>query len=257
MTPHPKQSLHRAVSSLHSKTAEQMSDSNRRRPGSRKRTIAFGVLLAIAVTSVVLQVLASEHRWTPAVEKEGSDIGKKYSQDGGGDSGDGEIEAGGGEGSNGDTAAGSGNDHHQLLEHPAADIADLGVGDGDSDRESATTNLISELRVDRRFRGQRTGKPPRTKEEKYVARSSAGPFGWGTDWSIGVAVPVVVGEAEEDGEEGEEGRELEEDVIKPPWCATPQNRSFVDFVYAKRGRVDPHNRVRTQRWGCVHVCSTG
>ncbi|CAN0009841.1 unnamed protein product, partial [Sphacelaria rigidula] len=193
MTPHPKQSLHRAVSPRHSQTTEQMSDSNRRRLGSanRKGTIVFGVLLAVAVTSVVLQVLTSEHRWTPVAEREGNNMGAKYGQDGSSGGGDGDFEDGGGESADHNITAGSGNDHNQLLE------------------PSATETFISKLGVDRRFRGQKTGKPPRTREEKYVARSSAGPFGWGTDWATAVAVPVVV------GNDGEAGGVLEEDVIKP------------------------------------------
>lgn len=61
-----------------------------------------------------------------------------------------------------------------------------------------------------------------------------GPFGWGTDWIVGVGLPGP-------------GGGLAEDVIEPAWCqASAENRSFVEAVMERRvkGPVDRSNRVR-------------
>lgn len=84
------------------------------------------------------------------------------------------------------------------------------------------------LTVDRRFVGQRTGRPPNGEDEvEYRPPPSVGPYGWGTDWAVGVST-----------------RQGGEDVIEPPWCLHAENRSFVERVMERRATtVDSSNRV--------------
>lgn len=84
------------------------------------------------------------------------------------------------------------------------------------------------LTVDRRFVGQRTGRPPNGEDEvEYRPPPSLGPYGWGTDWAVGVST-----------------RQGGEDVIEPPWCLHAENRSFVERVMERRATtVDSSNRV--------------
>lgn len=70
-------------------------------------------------------------------------------------------------------------------------------------------------------------------EEIYRPPPNAGPYGWGTDWAVGVS--VLHGK---------------EDVINPPWCFAPENRSFVDHVMERRQFVDPYNKVSFNRIPC-------
>lgn len=182
-----------------------------RRSGSRRSTIQllFVVIASLALLStIILQFMASEHR--QSFRRSGEDDPHDPMMAGHHDIPYGSGENGGGRGD-------------ESIEHPVPVPADFyedsGIGEG----------------VDRRFRGQKTGRPPKTLEELSRPPPSAGPFGWGTDWAVGVSVLV-----ETVGEEGAQ----EEDVINPPWCAAPENRSFVEFVYARRSYVDPYDRVR-------------
>lgn len=86
-----------------------------------------------------------------------------------------------------------------------------------------------QLTVDRRFVGQRTGLPSNGEDNvEYRPPPSEGPFGWGTDWAVGVST-----------------RQGGEDVIEPPWCLRAENQSFVERVMERRTTtIDPLNRVR-------------
>ncbi|CAM9392310.1 unnamed protein product, partial [Ectocarpus fasciculatus] len=89
------------------------------------------------------------------------------------------------------------------------------------------------LVVDRRFTGQRTGRPPNLEEEASLRSavppyrppaSPEGPFGWGTDWVAGVGTP------------GSGGRHAE-DVIEPASCySSTGNRGFTEGVMSRRVR---------------------
>lgn len=95
--------------------------------------------------------------------------------------------------------------------------------------------------VDRRFTGQKTGRPPKTDEEFYSPPPHRGPWGFGVDWAVGVSV-----------------KHGGSDVVEPPCCRdAPANRSFVEHVMERRtlATVDPFNRVsRGVLWLGFHVC---
>eukprot|EP00752_Nemacystus_decipiens_P008848 g7896.t1 len=98
--------------------------------------------------------------------------------------------------------------------------------------------------VDRRFTGQRTGRPPNPEEEEIPHRPPApldGPFGWGTDWIAGVGIPVVPAVPALPDVPAQPG----EDMIEPPWCqGSAGNRSFIDSVMERRAnRADSFERV--------------
>lgn len=130
---------------------------------------------------------------------------------------------------------------------------DKGSGEGNQElivEKSATTFAEYQeweedgpQHIDRRFRGQKTGRLRKAEKELFIHSSSVGQFGWGTDWAVGVSVPL-----EKEGHDGAR----EEGVINPPWCAAPANRSFVEYVYTRRSLVDPYDRVR----GCCKLPRT-
>ncbi|CAM9299935.1 unnamed protein product, partial [Hapterophycus canaliculatus] len=97
-------------------------------------------------------------------------------------------------------------------------------GDIGPDVEIPAAQLKRRPLVDRRFVGQRTGRPPKPEEEvpHRPPAPSDGPFGWGTDWVAGVAIPAL-----------EEGHA--EDVIEPGWCQdSAGNQTFVEDVMKRR-----------------------
>ncbi|CAM9129242.1 unnamed protein product, partial [Discosporangium mesarthrocarpum] len=74
-------------------------------------------------------------------------------------------------------------------------------------------------------------------EQPFVNISTPSPpFGWSLDWVHGISMFVD-----------------RKEVINPPWCMTPENRSVVDYLLERRLNVDPSNRVaaclRTKNMG--------
>lgn len=225
-----------------------------RRSGGRKLSLTLVVLLACLAgfSTMTLQFMASKHGWTS--KRRGSSRGDlireivgmnvQVDRDHGSFASDRSESP---SGTNKETTR-----RHEDSESMQARRQDwLGaapdnideVSSGARDRQEEPSSVfISDRKpgVDRRFRGQKTGRPPKAGEELYRPPPSRGPFGWGEDWVVGVSLPVR-------GEDNEEGEVIDE--IKPPWCSAPENRSFVEHVLDRRRDVKPYDRVSVQICG--------